>query len=70
MMKPIMLMFDEQTALDMCYVTGQRHYDDDTPDPHAVPQTRKHIDRVKAHTLKYSMEGYSDPIESFLNPDR
>ena len=58
---------DEWTIFDLCYVTGTRHYDDSDGDNDL--HVRKHINRAHKHTLKASMDGFSFPIESFLNLD-
>ena len=60
---------DNLVICDLGYVTGCYHYDDELPDPHAAPKTRKNIDRALAYTLKPAMDGYSSPVESFLNLD-
>lgn len=60
---------DNLVICDLGYVTGCYHYDDELPDPHAAPKTRKNIDRARAHMLKSAMDGYCMPIESFLNLD-
>ena len=58
---------DEIVISDLCYVTGIRHYDDS--DQHDTLYVRNHIKRARAHMLKSAMDGYSMPIESFLNLD-
>ena len=59
---------DDLVLCDLGYVTGGRHYGDEQPDEERL-QTRKYIDRALAHMLKFALEGISEPIESYTNPD-
>ena len=61
-------MHDDLVVCDLGYVTGGRHYDDEQPDEERL-QTRKHINRAMAHMLKFALEGISEPIELYTNPD-
>ena len=61
-------VFDDCDVNDLGYVTGTYHYDDEQEDSPRL-QTRKHVKRALAHMLKFALNGISDPIDSYTNPD-
>ena len=55
--------------LDLGYVCGRVHYDDETP-PETPVMVRKNVDRaVRNYTARLEPQGYDEPIDALLNYD-